>query len=46
MYRYDGEFVGRIQGRLRRDERPGAYAGVWDSKLKGGNQCEQSEFEN
>jgi hypothetical protein len=40
MERCDGEFVGRIQDRLRRDELPGANAGVGSSKLKGGDQCE------
>src|ERR1700729_2536693 len=47
----DGEFVGRSQRRQRRQERPGANAGVFgaeirDSKLKSGSQCEQCEFKN
>jgi hypothetical protein len=51
MERCDGEFVGRVQARLRKDERPGANAGVLGaeirgSKLNGGNYCEQREFKN
>jgi hypothetical protein len=42
----NGEFVGRIQVRLRRDEGPGANTGVGGSRLKGGKQCEQREFKN
>jgi hypothetical protein len=34
----DGEFVGRIQGRLRGDELPGTNAGVGGSRLNGGEQ--------
>jgi hypothetical protein len=54
MQRRDREFVGGIQSRLRGDELPGANAGVFgvleaeirDSKLNGGDQCEQREFKN
>jgi len=42
----DGEFVGRIQGTMRRDERPRADAGVWGSRLNGGKHCEQCESKN
>ena len=42
--RCDGDFVGRIQGRLRGDERPGANARVRGGKLSGGDQREQREF--
>jgi hypothetical protein len=41
MPRRDGQFVGRVQGRLRRDERPGANAGVGCSGVNGGNQYKQ-----
>ena len=40
----DREFVGGIQGRLGRDERPGADTGVCRAKLKGGKQPEHHEF--
>src|SRR5579863_1952340 len=40
----DGKFVRRIQGRLRRDELPGADAEVCGTNLKGGNQPDQNEF--
>jgi hypothetical protein len=44
VQRYDGEFVGRIERRLRGDKRPGASAGVCGAKVNGGNQPEQCEF--
>jgi hypothetical protein len=34
----DGELVGRIQGRLRRNELPGANPGVRGSRLNRGKQ--------
>jgi hypothetical protein len=42
----DGEFVGRIQGRLCGDELPGTNAGVSGSRLNSGEQQEQRETEN
>ena len=47
----DGEFVRRIQARLRGDERPRTNprilsAEIRDSKLNSGNHCEQREFKN
>jgi hypothetical protein len=40
----DGEFIGGIEGGLRRDERPGTYAGIRGTKLNGGKQPEQREL--
>lgn len=42
----NGQFVGRFETGLRRDERPGAYARVCGSSLNRGKQCEQREFMN
>ena len=42
----DGEFVGRIQGTMRRDERPRANAGVLGSRLYSGKHREQYESKN
>ena len=44
VYRFNGDFVGRIQGGLRGDERPGANAWVRGAELNGGNHTEQREF--
>ena len=41
---WDPRGSGGIQGRLGRNERPGADAGVCGTKLKGGKQPEQHEF--
>jgi hypothetical protein len=57
MQRLDGKFVGRIEGRLRGDEDPGADARVGDTKVdgakgrdganwQGDSECEQGEFAN
>ena len=44
VLRRDGQLIRRIEGRLRRDERPGADAGVCGAELGGGKQGEQREF--
>jgi hypothetical protein len=46
MERCDEELVGRIQAGLRKDERPGADAGILGSKLSGDNQSEQRELKD
>jgi hypothetical protein len=38
----NGEFVGRIEGGLRRNELPRAYAGVCSSKWNGGKEPEHN----
>ena len=42
----DGEVIGRIEAGLRKDQRPGAYAGVCGSNLNRGEQSEQREYTN
>ena len=49
----DGELVWRTERGLRREQRPGADAGILrlgaqfrGSKLNRGNECEQREFKN
>ena len=40
------EFVGRIDGRLGGEERPGAGTGICGPGLKESKQCEQRKFKN